>query len=108
MDDWDIRTSDYLLKTPWVSVIHDRLRKRDSGEERDYYYLTSPGEAVASVALTDEGCVLLTRQYRHPLRRVIFDLPAGAKQARDGGDLVANVLVRFVRPPIVEARLLLR
>ena len=80
MADWDIRSSDFLLKTPWVSVIHDRLRKRDSGEERDYYYLTSPGEAVASVALTDEGCVLLTRQYRHPLRRVIFDLPAGAME----------------------------
>lgn len=78
MDNWDVLSSNYLLETPWVRVIHDRLRNRDSGEERDYYYLTSPGEAVATVALTDEGCVLLTRQYRHPLRRVIWDLPAGA------------------------------
>jgi ADP-ribose pyrophosphatase len=78
MDNWEIEATRDLLDTRWVRVVHDRLRHRDRGEERDYYYLTSPGEAVATVALTDAGCVLLTRQYRHPVRRVIWDLPAGA------------------------------
>jgi ADP-ribose pyrophosphatase len=81
MNYWDVLASDALLDTPWVKVVHDRLRRRGSGEERDYFYLTSPGEAVATVAITDDGCVLLTRQYRHPLRRVIWDLPAGAMHA---------------------------
>jgi ADP-ribose pyrophosphatase len=81
MDNWDVLATNYLLETPWVKVVHDRLRQRASGEERDYYYLTSPGEAVATVALTGEGCVLLTRQYRHPLRRIIWDLPAGAMRS---------------------------
>ncbi len=80
MDDWEVLTTDYLLDTPWVKIIKDRLRRRNSAEERDYYYLTSPGEAVAIVALTDDGRVLLTRQYRHPVRRIIWDLPAGAMQ----------------------------
>jgi ADP-ribose pyrophosphatase len=80
MENWDILNTDYLLDTAWVKVVRDRLRHRDSGEERDYYYLTSPGEAVATVALDDGGNVLLTRQYRHPLRRTIWDLPAGAMQ----------------------------
>jgi ADP-ribose pyrophosphatase len=80
MDDWEIVATDVLLDTPWVRVVKDRLRKRDTGEERDYYSLTSPGEAVATVALTDDGRVLLTRQYRHPVRRVVWDLPAGAMQ----------------------------
>lgn len=78
MDNWDIMDTGYLLDTPWVQVIYDRLRHRVRGDERDYYYLTSPGEAVATVALTDDGCVLLTRQYRHPVRRIIWDLPAGS------------------------------
>lgn len=80
MDNWEIVSTEFLLDTPWVKVIKDRLRRQDSKEERDYYYLTSPGEAVATVALTDDGRVLLTRQYRHPVRRVIWDLPAGAMQ----------------------------
>ena len=80
MDNWEVLTTDYLLDTPWVKIIQDRLRHRGSGVERDYYYLTSPNDAVATVALTDDGCVLLTRQYRHPLGKIIWDLPAGAMQ----------------------------
>jgi ADP-ribose pyrophosphatase len=80
MDNWEVLTTDYLVDTLFVKLVHDRLRHLESGEERDYYYLTSPSEAVATVALTDDGCVLLTRQYRHPLRRIILDLPAGAIQ----------------------------
>jgi ADP-ribose pyrophosphatase len=80
MENWDVLTTEYLLDSPWVKIIRDRLHHRGSGEERDYFYLASPNDAVASVALTDDGCVLLTRQYRHPLRRVIWDLPAGAMQ----------------------------
>ncbi len=80
MDAWEVLGTDYLLDTSWVRVVRDRLRHRPSGRERDYFYLTSPGEAVATVALTDAGQVLLTRQYRHPLRRIIWDLPAGAME----------------------------
>jgi ADP-ribose pyrophosphatase len=32
---------------------------------------------VAAVALTDGGELVLTRQYRHPLGRVLIDVPAG-------------------------------
>jgi ADP-ribose pyrophosphatase len=78
MENWEVLDTNYLLDTPWVRVVKDRLRHRSSGKERDYFYLTSPGEAVATVALTDDGCVLLTRQYRHPVHRIIWDLPAGA------------------------------
>jgi ADP-ribose pyrophosphatase len=34
-------------------------------------------DAVATVGLTDDGCIILTRQYRHPIRQIIYDLPAG-------------------------------
>lgn len=78
MDNWEVLATDYLLDTPWVQIVHDRLRHRATREERDYRYLTSPNEAVATVALTDDGCVLLTRQYRHPVGRIILDLPAGS------------------------------
>jgi ADP-ribose pyrophosphatase len=81
MDDWDVLSTCYLYDTPWVRIVRDRLQHRRKKTERDYFYLTGPGEAVATVALTDTGDVLLTRQYRHPVRRIIWDLPAGAMQA---------------------------
>ncbi|RIJ77570.1 NUDIX hydrolase [Nakamurella silvestris] len=33
--------------------------------------------AVAVVALDEDGCVVLIEQYRHPLRRRLWELPAG-------------------------------
>jgi ADP-ribose pyrophosphatase len=33
--------------------------------------------AVAMLALTDEGKILLVRQYRHPVGRAILEIPAG-------------------------------
>jgi ADP-ribose pyrophosphatase len=47
------------------------------GVQRDYFYLTSPVDAVATVSLTAKSRVILTRQYRHPVSKVIYDLPAG-------------------------------
>jgi ADP-ribose pyrophosphatase len=78
MDNWEILNTDYLIDSPFVKIVKDHLRDRDSGQERDYFYLSSPNEAVATVALLENRHVLLTRQYRHPLRRIIWDLPAGA------------------------------
>jgi len=39
-------------------------------------YLRHPG-AVAIVALDDEGRVALVNQYRHPVRYVLWEIPAG-------------------------------
>jgi ADP-ribose diphosphatase len=64
-----------LFDNPYAKVILDTLEY--DGIEHDYFYLTSPVDAVATVSLTGNGCIILTRQYRHPIRKVIFDLPAG-------------------------------
>jgi ADP-ribose pyrophosphatase len=56
-------------------VILDTLEY--DGIEHDYFYLTSPVDAAATVSLTENGCIILTRQYRHPVGKVIYDLPAG-------------------------------
>lgn len=44
--------------------------------------------AVAVVALDDEGRVVLIEQYRHPLRRRLWELPAGLMDI-DGEDAIA-------------------
>jgi ADP-ribose pyrophosphatase len=57
------------------TVVTDELRMPDgSVAERDY--LRHVG-AVAAVALDDAGQVVLVYQYRHPVRRELWELPAG-------------------------------
>ncbi len=75
MADFKLVNSQVLFDNPYAQVILDTLEYE--GVQRPYFYLTSPVEAVATVSLTNEGCIILTRQYRHPIGKVIYDLPAG-------------------------------
>jgi len=64
-----------MLDHPWVRVVVETLEY--AGQRRPYFYLESPVDSVAVVALTDDNQLVLTHQYRHPIRQVIHDLPAG-------------------------------
>jgi len=75
MTEYKIIQSEILFDHPYARVIVDTLEY--NGIKHPYFYLTSPIDAVATVGLTQEGCIILTRQYRHPVRQVIYDLPAG-------------------------------
>ena len=75
MFDFKLVKTQVLFDNPYAKVIMDTLEY--DGVQRPYFYLTSPVEAVATVGLTAAGCIILTRQYRHPVGKVIYDLPAG-------------------------------
>jgi ADP-ribose diphosphatase len=75
MDDYTVVDSRTLFDHPGVKIVVDTLEH--SGKQRRYFYLASPVNAVATVGLTDANEIILTRQYRHPVGKVIYDLPAG-------------------------------
>jgi ADP-ribose pyrophosphatase len=84
------------------------------GENVTREYLDHPG-AVAIVALDDDGRVLLLRQYRHPVRSELWEVPAGlldvdgepaqaaaARELHEEADLAADrwdVLVDLATSP---------
>ena len=74
-DTYIVVESHIVLDHPRVRMTVDTLEH--NGRRSSYFYLEGPTEAVATVALTSDGQIVLTRQYRHPLRAVIYDLPAG-------------------------------
>ena len=75
MADYQIIASKVIFDHPWARIVVDTLEYQ--GEQRSYFYLESPVEAVATVGITEAGEIILTRQYRHPVGQVIYDLPAG-------------------------------
>jgi ADP-ribose pyrophosphatase len=75
MFDFKVINSQILFDNPYARVILDTLEH--DGVQRPYFYLTSPVEAVSTVGITAQNCIILTRQYRHPVGKVIYDLPAG-------------------------------
>lgn len=59
----------------YLAVHRDTVRMPDGGEAVREYALDA--DAVAVVPVTDDGEVLLLRQYRHPHRRHLLEIPAG-------------------------------
>ena len=56
--------------------IHRDVVRLPDGTQAARDYIRHPG-AVGIVALTDEGHVVLERQYRYPLARDLVEIPAG-------------------------------
>ena len=47
------------------------------GSRHEWIYFKVLGKAVAIAAFTKDDKMILTKQYRHPFGKVIFDIPAG-------------------------------
>lgn len=75
MDNWQLTERTILLDHPMMRAVVDTLSR--DGVSWRYTYLESPVDSATTLALTDGREVVLTRQYRHPIGQVIFDLPGG-------------------------------
>jgi ADP-ribose pyrophosphatase len=64
-----------LFKSGFLHAVQDTIRLPD-GRTATRDYLLHPG-AVMVVPLLDDGRIVLERQYRYPLRRVMIEFPAG-------------------------------
>lgn len=61
-----------------LHVLEDEVRLPDGGNARREY-IRHPG-AVMMVPFLDTDTILLVRQYRYPLRRHFYELPAGKRE----------------------------
>ena len=68
-----------LLRGRFLHVVRDTVRLPDGGSATREYVL-HPG-AVAIVPILEDGRIVLERQYRHPTRQVMIEIPAGKLDA---------------------------
>jgi nudix-type nucleoside diphosphatase (YffH/AdpP family) len=75
-DDHDFETLESVDHYKGRSIVRsERVRMPDGGEaERE---IVVHDDAVAVVPVTDDGQVVLLRQYRQPFRRHVLEIPAG-------------------------------
>jgi 8-oxo-dGDP phosphatase len=74
---WPVAGSAVLARGRVVTLRQDEVQLPD-GEEVVREVVEHPG-AVAIVALDDTDRVLMIRQYRHPVRATLWELPAGLR-----------------------------
>jgi 8-oxo-dGDP phosphatase len=74
---WPVAASDTPFRGRLVTVRTDKVCMPDNHQaEREV--VLHPG-AVAVLALDDAGQVLMIRQYRHPVNRLLWEIPAGLR-----------------------------
>jgi ADP-ribose pyrophosphatase len=71
-----------LLNGHFLHVVRDAVRL-PSGRDATREYVLHPG-AVMVIGLLDDGQLVLERQYRHPMQRVMIEFPAGKLDAGEG------------------------
>ncbi|MCP2344131.1 NUDIX domain-containing protein [Nonomuraea roseoviolacea] len=87
---WEVISSVERFKGRVFQVVTDTVRMPgDTVADRDYARHVG---SVAVVALDEDDRVLMIRQYRHPVRRLLWELPAGLRDVE--GEPLAETAAR--------------
>ncbi|MEV4898369.1 NUDIX hydrolase [Nonomuraea sp. NPDC055795] len=84
---WDVVASKNHFQGRVIGLRTDSVRM-PGDEVADRDYVVHPG-SVAVLALDEDNRVLLLRQYRHPVRHLLWELPAGIRDV-EGEPLVTT------------------
>jgi 8-oxo-dGDP phosphatase len=79
LQSWPVTASAQQLRNRLITVRADQVRMPDD-QVAERCVVTHPG-AVAVLALDDATRVLMIRQYRHPVGRLLWEIPAGLRDA---------------------------
>jgi ADP-ribose pyrophosphatase len=79
---WKILSSEYLFNDLWFKVRKDKCQAPD-GRVIDPYYVYEFPTWVTALALTEDGRVILEKQYRHALGEICIEIPGGCVDDTD-------------------------
>ena len=93
-DSWPVAGTEEQFKNWLITVRTDKVRMPDSSHA-ERTVVTHIG-AVAVLALDEQDRVLMIRQYRHPVARQLWEIPAGLR------DVSGEALVDTARRELLE------
>jgi ADP-ribose pyrophosphatase len=98
---WPVESSRERLTDRLISVRSDKVRMPDD-HSAQRTVVAHPG-AVAVVAMDDADRVLMIRQYRHPVGRLLWEIPAGLRDV-DGEPILETARRELLEETGYEAR----
>jgi 8-oxo-dGTP pyrophosphatase MutT (NUDIX family) len=73
---WKILSTEYISRHKYFTARKDKCQTPDGKIVEEYFVVELP-LTVCAVALTEEGEVLMVKQYRHPIEEVLLEIPGG-------------------------------
>jgi ADP-ribose pyrophosphatase len=85
---WKVLNSKIIHKTPWIEIVEDQCAA--DGQELAYTYTRRVDEGPLIIAETREKKLWLVRQYRHPIKKIIWQFPGEGKLAGESWEDAAR------------------
>ena len=73
---WKTLSSSYISQHIYFTARRDKCQ-RDDGIIIDPYYVVELPTSATALPITEDGQIILVRQYRHPIDEVIVETPGG-------------------------------
>ena len=80
---WEEIKTKHIIKNEWIDFRESTYRFPD-GTEFEPYYSYSRRDYVVIVPFDTDGNLICVRQYRHGIRQVTTEFPAGGIERSDG------------------------
>ncbi len=79
---WKVLSSEYIFNDDWLKIRKEKFIS-PSGKIIEPYYVYDFPTWVAAVAMTEDGKVVLVKQYRHAIGETFPELPGGCVDSTD-------------------------
>jgi ADP-ribose pyrophosphatase len=91
---WKTISSEYLFKDTWFTIKKETCETQEGKIISPYYVYEFP-TWVTAVALTEDGKIIMERQYRHALGLTNYEIPGGCVDDTDASlqDAIARELL---------------
>ncbi len=73
---WQTLSTEYLIRRPWLTARRDKV-ELPNGKIFDEYYVLEYPDWVNMIAVTDDGRMIIERQWRQALGEISLEIPAG-------------------------------
>lgn len=90
---WKTLSSEYIVRHKYFTARKDKC-EMPGGKIVDEYYVVELPATVCAVALDEDENVLMVKQYRHPVKKTLLEIPGGFI---DEGETPADAMLRELK-----------
>ena len=72
---WNTLLKEEVFSNPWMSIYHNMF-EMPGGKKGNYFYMHTNGSAM-TIPITDDGKIVLVKQYRYLTDNVSIEIPCG-------------------------------
>jgi ADP-ribose pyrophosphatase len=76
---WKVLSSEYLHKEPWLTIRKDKC-EMPNGNIIPAFYVSEYPDWVNAFGITEDGQVVMVKQYRHGIESIETELPGGVAE----------------------------